>query len=89
MFASLSILSEDSLAVSSFETIASSLHQRFNKNEHFQIGSAMVYSIIVVTVTGLLLWKSTLLFCVHKTSTVFVLGQMSCYSVKMFLEITT
>ncbi|XP_015754617.1 PREDICTED: CCR4-NOT transcription complex subunit 11-like [Acropora digitifera] len=38
----LSILAEDSLAVSSFETIASSLHQRFNKNEHFQIGSAML-----------------------------------------------
>ena len=39
---SLSILAEDSLAASSFEAIASSLHQRFNKNEHFQIGSAMV-----------------------------------------------
>ncbi|KAJ7376479.1 CCR4-NOT transcription complex subunit 11 [Desmophyllum pertusum] len=38
----LSILAEDSLAVSSFEVIASSLHQRFNKNEHFQIGSAML-----------------------------------------------
>ena len=38
-----SILAEDSLAVSSFEAIASSLHQRFNKNEHFQIGSAMVW----------------------------------------------
>ena len=37
-----SILAEDSLAVSSFEAIASSLHQRFNKNEHFQIGCAMV-----------------------------------------------
>ncbi len=37
-----SILAEDSLSVSSFEAIASSLHQRFNKNEHFQIGSAMV-----------------------------------------------
>lgn len=38
----LSILAEDSLAASSFEAIASSLHQRFNKNEHFQIGSAML-----------------------------------------------
>lgn len=38
----LSILAEDSLAASSFEVIASSLHQRFNKNEHFQIGSAML-----------------------------------------------
>ncbi|KAL9978453.1 hypothetical protein ACROYT_G015970 [Oculina patagonica] len=38
----LSILAEDSLSVSSFEAIASSLHQRFNKNEHFQIGSAML-----------------------------------------------
>lgn len=38
----LSILAEDSVAVSSFETIASSLHQLFNKNEHFQIGSAML-----------------------------------------------
>ena len=39
---SFSILAEDSLAVSSFEAIANSLHQRFNKNEHFQIGCAMV-----------------------------------------------
>ena len=37
-----SLLSEDALAVSSFDTIAQSLHQKFSKNEHFQIGCAMV-----------------------------------------------
>lgn len=49
-----SILSEDSLALSSFEAIASSLHQRFNKNEHFQIGSAMVWYLLLLLLKDML-----------------------------------
>ncbi|KAK3743853.1 hypothetical protein QZH41_011848 [Actinostola sp. cb2023] len=38
----LSILSDEPLLQSSFESIALQLHQRFSKNEHFQLGSTMV-----------------------------------------------
>ncbi|EDO27818.1 predicted protein [Nematostella vectensis] len=46
----LSIVSDEAVSNVSFETTALALHQRFSKNEHFKIGSALVSNMIYTPV---------------------------------------